>query len=150
MDWAAQGGVIAKFRNNGQVCISPTRFYVEQPALEDFLDAVKNETEKLVVGDGMLAQVTNGPMVSGAGRDKVEQFVDDALEKRASLVAGGGRPPIESGYFYQPTVLTDVTTDMQIGCDEVFGPVMAVSAFSTIDEALQLANDTPTAWLAMC
>ena len=143
MDWAAQQGVMAKFRNNGQVCISPTRFYVEQPALEDFLDAVKNETEKLVVGDGMRAQVTNGPMVSGAGRDKVEQFVDDALEKRASLVAGGGRPPIESGYFYQPTILTDVTTDMQIGCDEVFGPVMAVSAFSTIDEALQLANDTP-------
>ncbi len=143
MDWAAQQGVIAKFRNNGQVCISPTRFYVEQPALEDFLDAVKNETEKLVVGDGMLAHVTNGPMVSGAGRDKVEQFVDDALAKRASLVAGGGRPPIENGYFYQPTVLTDVTTDMQIGCDEVFGPVMAVSAFSTIDEALQLANDSP-------
>ena len=143
MNWAAQQGVMAKFRNNGQVCISPTRFYVEQPALEEFLDAAKNETEKLVVGDGMLAQVTNGPMVSGAGRDKVEQFVDDALEKRASLVAGGGRPSIENGYFYNPTVLTDVTTDMQIGCDEVFGPVMAVSAFSTIEEALQLANDTP-------
>lgn len=143
LNWAAQQGVMAKFRNNGQVCISPTRFYVEQPALEDFLDAVKAETEKLVVGDGMLEHVTNGPMVTGAGRDKVEQFVEDALGKRASLVAGGGRPPIGQGYFYQPTVLTDVTADMQIGCDEVFGPVMAVSTFSTIDEALQLANDTP-------
>ena len=143
MEWAARQGVLAKFRNNGQVCISPTRFYVEQPALEDFLDAVKTETEKLVVGDGMLAQVTNGPMVSGAGRDKVEQFVEDALEKRASLVAGGGRSAIENGYFYQPTVLTDVTSDMQIGCDEVFGPVMAVSTFSTVVEALELANATP-------
>ena len=143
MHWAAQQGVMAKFRNNGQVCISPTRFYVEQPAFEEFVDAVKNETEKLVVGDGMLAHVTNGPMVSSAGRDKVEQFVDDAREKRAALVAGGGRPAIEKGYFYNPTVLTDVTSDMRIGCDEVFGPVMAVSAFSTIDEALQLANDTP-------
>ena len=143
IDWAAKQGVMAKFRNNGQVCISPTRFYVEQPALEDFLDAVKNETEKLVVGDGMSAQVTNGPMVSRGGRDKTERFVDDALEKRASLVAGGGRPAIEKGYFYNPTVLTDVTTDMQIGCDEVFGPVMAVSAFSSIDEALRLANGTP-------
>ena len=66
MNWAAQQGVMAKFRNNGQVCISPTRFYVEQPAFEDFVDAVKNETEKLVVGDGMLAHVTNGPMVSGS------------------------------------------------------------------------------------
>ncbi|MYE26663.1 MAG: NAD-dependent succinate-semialdehyde dehydrogenase [Chloroflexi bacterium] len=143
MNWAARQGVMAKFRNNGQVCISPTRFYVEQPAFEDFVDAVKNETEKLVVGDGMLAHVTNGPMVSEAGRDKVERCVDDAREKRASLVAGGGRPAIEQGYFYNPTVLTDVTADMRIGCDEVFGPVMAVSAFSTIDEALQLANDSP-------
>ena len=143
MNWAAQQGVMAKFRNNGQVCISPTRFYVEQPAFEDFVDAAKNETEKLIVGDGMLAHVTNGPMVSEAGRDKTERFVEDALEKRAALVAGGGRPAIEKGYFYNPTVLTDVTADMQIGCDEVFGPVMAVSAFSSIEEALQLANDTP-------
>jgi len=141
--WAAQQGVMAKFRNNGQVCISPTRFYIEQPALEEFLDAVKTETEKLVVGDGMLAHVTNGPMVSGPGRDKVERFVEDAVQKRASLVAGGGRPAIERGYFYQPTVLTDVTSDMRIGCDEVFGPVMAVSAFASVDEALRLANDTP-------
>ena len=143
MSWAAEQGVMAKFRNNGQVCISPTRFYVEQPALEDFLDAVKTETEKLVVGDGMLEGVTNGPMVSRAGRDKVEHFVEDALARNASLITGGGRPNIEKGYFYQPTVLTDVTADMQIGCDEVFGPVMAVSTFSSIDEALQLANDTP-------
>ena len=141
--WAAQQGVMAKFRNNGQVCISPTRFYIEQPALEEFLDAVKTETEKLVVGDGMLAHVTNGPMVSGPGRDKVERFVEDAVQKRASLVAGGGRPAIEQGYFYQPTVLTDVTSDMRIGCDEVFGPVMAVSAFASVEEALRLANDTP-------
>ena len=141
--WAAAQGVMAKFRNNGQVCISPTRFYVEQPALEEFLDAVKTETEKLVVGDGMNEAVTNGPMVSRAGRDKVEQFVADAVSKRAAVVAGGARPDIEKGYFYQPTVLTDVTSDMQIGCDEVFGPVMAVSTFDSVDEALRLANDTP-------
>ena len=143
MAWAAAQGALAKFRNNGQVCISPTRFYVEQPALEEFLDAVKQETEKLIVGDGMQAGVTTGPMVSRAGRDKVERFVEDAVSKRASLVTGGRRPDIAKGYFYQPTVLTDVTADMQIGCDEVFGPVMAVSTFTTIEEALQLANDTP-------
>ncbi len=143
MQWAASQGVMAKFRNNGQVCISPTRFYIEQPALEDFLDAVKTETEKLVVGDGMQEQVTNGPMVSRAGRAKVEQFVADAVSKRASVVTGGARPDIARGYFYQPTVLTDVSADMQIGCDEVFGPVMAVSTFETVDEALHLANDTP-------
>ena len=143
MDWAAQQGALAKFRNNGQVCISPTRFYVQQPALEDFLDAVKSETEKLVVGDGMNADVTNGPMVTAAGRDKVETFVGDALDKGAALVAGGARPDMERGHFYMPTVLTDVTASMQIGCDEVFGPVMAVSAFNSLDEALSLANATP-------
>ena len=143
LEWAAQQGVIAKFRNNGQVCISPTRFYVEQPALEDFLEAVKSETEKLVVGDGMRADVSNGPMVNAAGRDKVEQFVQDAIARGASLVSGGGRPDIAKGYFYNPTVLTDVTAEMRIGCDEVFGPVMAVSAFRTLDEGLALANATP-------
>jgi len=141
--WAAQQGVMAKFRNNGQVCISPSRFYVEQPALEDFLDCVRVETEKLVVGNGMDAGVTNGPMVSRAGLDKVESFVNDALEKKAALVTGGGRPPIAQGYFYQPTVLTDVTATMQLGCDEVFGPAMAVNTFSSVEEALQMANDTP-------
>ena len=143
MDWAAEQGVIAKFRNNGQVCISPTRFYVEQPALETFLDSVARETEKLVVGDGMRAGVTNGPMVTAAGRDKVELFVQDALEQNAALVTGGARSNIERGYFYQPTVLTDVTSEMRLGCDEVFGPVMAVSTFRSIEEALRLANDTP-------
>ena len=143
MDFAAQQGVIAKYRNNGQVCISPTRFYVEQPALEDFIDCVRVETEKLVVGDGMAAGVTNGPMVSRAGRDKVEAFVDDALERNAALVTGGGRPDIEHGYFYQPTVLAEVTADMQLGCDEVFGPVMAINTFASVDEALTMANDTP-------
>ena len=82
MGWAAEQGAMAKFRNNGQVCISPTRFYVEQPALEDFLDAVKQETEKLVVGDGMNADVTNGPMVSCAGRYKVELFVQGCAGKK--------------------------------------------------------------------
>ena len=143
IEWAAGQGVMAKFRNNGQVCISPTRFYVEQPALETFLDGVARETEKLVVGDGMRAGVTNGPMVTAAGRDKVELFVGDALEQKAALVTGGARPALEQGYFYQPTVLTDVTSEMRLGCDEVFGPVMAVSTFGSIDEALQLANDTP-------
>ena len=141
--WAAQQGVMAKFRNNGQVCISPTRFYVEGPALEEFLDCARIETEKLVVGNGMDSGVTNGPMVSRAGLDKVESFVKDALEKKAALVTGGGRPPIGQGYFYRPTVLTDVTASMQLGCDEVFGPVMAVNTFSTLEEALQMANDTP-------
>ena len=144
IEWAAQQGAMAKFRNNGQVCISPTRFYVEQPALEDFLDAVKAETEKLVVGDGMnLKASPTAPWSAAPAATKSSNSSPMPSPSAPAVVAGGGRPNIEKGYFYQPTVLTDVTSDMQIGCDEVFGPVMAVSTFDTIDEALRLANDTP-------
>ena len=140
---AAAQGVAAKFRNNGQVCISPTRFYVEQPALEEFLAAVESETDRLVIGDGMNPAVTNGPLVSRAGRDKTEHFVQDALAKDAALITGGARPALERGFFYQPTVLADVNAAMKLGCEEVFGPVMAVSAFASVEEALRMANDTP-------
>lgn len=144
MDWAAQQAVTAKFRNSGQVCISPTRFYVEKPAMEAFLDAVKQKSEALVVGNGLEANVTNGPLVTPAGLEKVETFVQDALQKNATLITGGQRPKnLSAGYFYQPTVLTNITPLMRISCDEVFGPVMAVTPFQTVEEALQLANDTP-------
>lgn len=143
VEWAAKQAVTAKFRNSGQVCISPTRFYVEQPALEGFLDAVKAEAEALVVGNGLDAGITNGPLINAAGRDKVETFVQDAINKNATVITGGQRPALEKGFFYQPTILAEVTSTMRISCDEVFGPVMAVNPFSTVDEALQLANNTP-------
>jgi len=126
------------------VCISPTRFYVQRAVYEDFLAAAKGYTEKLVVGDPLDAQVTNGPLVTAAGLEKVQTFVKDAVDKHATVITGGQRPDgLASGYFYQPTILTDVTPLMRISCDEVFGPVMAVKPFETLDEALALANDTP-------
>jgi len=141
---AARLSVAAKFRNNGQVCISPARFYVQRNVFEDFLDISQSITESLVVGDGMTAGVTTGPMVNAVGRERVETFVEDAVGKGARVVTGGARPAnLTRGYFYQPTVLTNVTSDMRVSCDEVFGPVMPVSPFESLDEALQLANDTP-------
>lgn len=141
---AAKQAVMAKFRNNGQVCISPTRFYAQQNIYEDFMDAAKAEIEKLVVGDGMTTGVTTGPLVTAAGRAKVETFVHDAVQKGARVVTGGQRPPeLAQGYFFQPTLLTGVTGVMKVSCEEIFGPVMPVSPFSTLEEGLQLANDTP-------
>ena len=132
---------MAKFRNNGQVCISPTRFYVEQPALEEFLDAVKTETEKLVARRWHARwrnERPDGQSQLGVTRSSSSwrRRLWPSRRQRCRRVAR--RPDIANGYFYKPTVLTDVTSDMQIGCDEVFGPVMAVSTFSIrVDEALQ-------------
>jgi len=141
---AAQQAVTAKFRNNGQVCISPTRFYTQQSIFEDFMEATQAAVEKLVVGDGMQDGVTTGPLVTAAGRDKVELFVQDAVSQGAKVVTGGARPAnLTRGYFYQPTLLTDVSPTMRVSCEEIFGPVMPISTFETLEEALKLANDTP-------
>ncbi len=141
---AAQKVVQAKFRNNGQVCIAPARIYVQHGIYEEFLEASKAAAEALVVGDGLQEGVTTGPMVTAAGREKVELFVQDAITQNARLVTGGRRPPaLPRGYFYQPTVLTNVTPTMKVSCEEVFGPVMPVSSFESLEEGLRLANDTP-------
>ncbi|XWX04034.1 NAD-dependent succinate-semialdehyde dehydrogenase [Aggregatilineales bacterium SYSU G02658] len=142
VEQAAQMSVAAKFRNNGQVCVSPARFYAQQGVYEDFMEATKHAMSKLVVGDGLQAGVTNGPMVSAAGRDKVEHFVQDAVAKGAVTVLGGARGA-ERGYFYQPTLITGLRDDMLIMCDEVFGPVMPVMPFNTLEEGLERANNTP-------
>ncbi|MCC7452157.1 MAG: NAD-dependent succinate-semialdehyde dehydrogenase [Anaerolineae bacterium] len=134
----------AKFRNNGQVCIAPARIYVQQRIYEDFLEATQTTAESLVVGDGMQPGITVGPMVTAAGRERVESFVQDAVAKGAQVITGGGRVPgLKRGYFYQPTIMTNVLPTMRLSCEEVFGPVLPVSPFDTIEEGLQLANDSP-------
>jgi len=141
---AAKAAVAGKFRNNGQVCISPARFYVPRAVHAKFVDAAREEIRKLVVGDGLRPGVTQGPLVTAAGRERVEAFVGDAVAKGARAVAGARRPPSFSrGYFYEPTLLTDVTPDMKLFCEEVFGPVLPVSATDGFEEALRQANDTP-------
>ncbi len=141
---AARQVVTGKLRNNGQTCIAPARIYVQRPLYADFVAAAKAEIEKQVVGPGLEQGVTLGPLVNAAGRDKVEGFVQDALAQGASAVTGGARPAHQPrGYFYQPTLLTNVTAAMRVSCDEVFGPVLPVSPFDTLAEGVALANDTP-------
>jgi succinate-semialdehyde dehydrogenase len=141
---AARQCVRAKFRNAGQVCVSPSRFIVHETIIDAFLQAAEAAARSLVIGDGMDDRVTLGPLVTAAGRDNVESFVRDAVSKGANVITGGRRPPsLDRGFFFEPTVLTDISPLMRVSCEEVFGPVMPVSSFKTFDEAVQTANRTP-------
>lgn len=144
VEWAARQAVTAKFRNSGQVCISPSRYYVHADIMEEFVSAAGSMTDSLVVGNGLEEDVTTGPLVTAAARDSMEGFVDEALAQGARLVSGGKRPAhLPNGYFFEPTVLADVKPMMRISCEEVFGPIMPVASFETLEEALRLANDSP-------
>jgi len=141
---AAKLAVAGKFRNNGQVCISPARFYVGRSIEKKFVEAAEAAVKALVVGDGSNAEVTLGPMVNAVGRERVEAFVGDAVGKGVQVVTGARRPKaLERGYFYEPTLLRGATPDMRLWREEVFGPVLPVAAADGFEEALRQANDTP-------
>lgn len=144
---AAKVSVAAKFRNNGQVCISPTRFYVHHEIAEEYIDAVQAEMEALNVGNGLDEATRVGPMITMQARERIEGVVTRAVESGARLVMGGKRPEagsaLEKGSFFAPTLLLGLDDDMEIVRNEVFGPVMMVQTFLDLDEALRRANDTP-------
>ncbi|MES0884622.1 NAD-dependent succinate-semialdehyde dehydrogenase [Roseibium sp. SCP14] len=133
-----------KFRNAGQVCIAPNRFYVEDSVADRFVARMKAEAEALVVGDSQDPSATMGPLTLRSGRDKVERLIGDAVERGAALIAGGSRPPnSNAGYFLQPTVLADVPDEAQIMVEEPFGPVAPIVRFHDLDDAIRRANATP-------
>ncbi|MCH2203168.1 MAG: NAD-dependent succinate-semialdehyde dehydrogenase [Fuerstiella sp.] len=139
----ARASVIGKFRNNGQVCICPTRFYAHRDIEQDYLEACVEETKKLVLGNGLDPDVNIGPMFEDRAMDKADTIVKDATSKGAQCVTGGGRSDrFERGYFYEPTVLTNITSDMSIMTDEPFAPVMPIMDYSDIHEVIAKANDT--------
>lgn len=139
----AKQAVTAKYRNCGQVCISPQRYYVHNRIAEQFIDCVGQITRDLRLGSGLQANTDVGPLINAIQRDRVEALVSEAVAQGAELVAGGERPQsTPRGYFYQPTVLTGISTEMRIYGEEIFGPVMPVFAFSDTEEVLNLANST--------
>jgi succinate-semialdehyde dehydrogenase/glutarate-semialdehyde dehydrogenase len=143
IETVAKSSVIGKFRNNGQVCICPTRFYAHKDICNEFIEAVVEETKLLKMGNGMEEGVQIGPMFENRGVLKTEQLVGDATAKGATCLLGGKRPAqFDKGYFYEPTVLTDMSPEMDIMTEEPFGPVLPILDFETIDEAIALANDT--------
>ena len=140
---AAQASVIGKFRNNGQVCICPTRFYAEKSIESDFLDACVEATKKIKMGNGLEEGVDVGPMFEARALDKTEEIIQDAVGKGANLVLGGSRSSrFDKGYFFEPTVMTGMSDQMRIMTEEPFAPVLPVLSFENIDEAIAKANDT--------
>ncbi len=136
---AAKVAAAAKFRNAGQVCISPTRFYVQESVYGDFVDAFEAATKAIKVGNGLEEGVQMGPLVADRRLPVMQGFVDDAVSRGATLVTGGKRIG-NQGYFYEPTLMKDVPEDAAIMNDEPFGPVVPVASFGTEEEVIGRAN----------
>ena len=140
LDGAVAQVLACKFRNAGQTCVCTNRVYVQDGIYQAFVERFTSAVERLVSGDPLADGTDIGPLVDAAGLAKVAEHVDDAVAKGAS-VATGGRAT--GGLFYAPTVLTDVTADMAVMVEETFGPVAPVIRFSSEEEAIRQANDTP-------
>src|SRR6185295_12812289 len=128
-----------KYRNAGQVCISPTRFYVQEPVYKKFLARFTEYAKGIKLGDGLEKGITMGPMANVRRVDAMEKFVADAKSRGGNVVTGGKRHG-NQGYFYEPTVITDVPDDSMIMTQEPFGPVAPIVTFKTFDEVVERAN----------
>ena len=137
----ARAAVAAKFRNAGQVCVSPQRFYVPSAALPKFEEIVVAETRALKVGSGLERDTRVGPLISAHHRERVEALIA-AAQGDGATVRTGGRRPERPGFFLEPAVLAGATTAMPVFADEVFGPVFMLSGFDKLEEAVARANQT--------
>jgi len=135
----AQQAVTAKMRNAGQVCIAPQRFFVHNRIAEEFADHAARFAREMTLGNGLETSTDVGPMINAVQRERLSNMVTASAQSGAEVVTGGNRPD-HAGYFYQPTVITGLNTDMPVYRDELFGPVMPIIQFSDVDEALSLAN----------
>ena len=142
---AAKGAAALKFLNAGQACISPNRLYVHANQADEFVSTLTGRVSKLVTGNGMNEGVGVGPLVNDAAVAKVGAQVEDALAKGAEVPVGGHRlteDGLGDGYFYAPTVITDVAPDMVVYREETFGPVAPVVVYDDVDQVIDMANDT--------
>jgi succinate-semialdehyde dehydrogenase/glutarate-semialdehyde dehydrogenase len=142
LEKAAEVAVTARCQNNGQSCIAAKRFLVHTDVAEEFTRLFAEKLGALTVGDPMVDGTQVGPLATESGRDDVENYVRDAVEKGATVVVGGQRPD-GPGWYYPPTLLTGVTPEMKMHNEEVFGPVAALYTVSGLDEAIEIANSHP-------
>jgi len=141
LDAAVEGAMVSKFRNMGQTCVCANRIYAQAGIHDAFVEKLTAAVEKLRVGNGAEDGVTQGPLINDKAIDKVEEHLKDATAKGAKVVLGGHRHSL-GGSFFEPTVLTGATRDMQLAREETFGPIAAVFKFETEEEVIQAANDT--------
>ena len=141
IDAAVQGTLVSKFRNAGQTCVCSNRIIVQAGIYDEFVSKLTAATEKLVIGSGTEEGVTVGPLIDEKAANNVCGFIDDAVAKGAKVALGGGRSEL-GGSFVLPTILTDVSRDMRVFSEEIFGPVAPVFKFETEAEVVEMANDT--------
>lgn len=140
IDSAVQGAVAGKFRNAGQTCVSINRFYIQASVYDIFAKKITAAVEKLNVADGFEKESQVGPLINAKAVHKVQQHIDDAISHGAEVLTGG---KVIEGNFFKPTVLINVSDDCLIKREETFGPICALFKFTTEEEGIQQANDTP-------
>ncbi|HWA45601.1 MAG TPA: NADP-dependent succinate-semialdehyde dehydrogenase [Hypericibacter adhaerens] len=141
LDAAVEGAMMSKYRNTGQTCVCANRILVQDKVYDTFAQKLAAAVAKLKVGDGLKGETQQGPLINMKAVEKVEEHVADAVKKGAKVIAGGHRHAL-GGSFFEPTVLTGVTTEMAVAHEETFGPVAPLFRFKTDEDALKLANDT--------
>ena len=141
LDAAVAGAMVSKFRNNGQTCVCANRIYVQAGVYDAFAKKLAEAVAKTKVGDGLSEDVTFGPLINDKAVAKVEEHITDALTKGARVETGGKRHAL-GGSFFEPTILTGVTTDMLVTNEETFGPLAPLFKFETEEEVIAMANAT--------
>ena len=141
IDAAVQGAMVSKYRNAGQTCVCTNRIFVQKWVLAEFTEKFTEAVNALEIGNGLTEGVTIGPMISEKAVSDVEKLVADSIAAGATVHVGGEKHTTGAS-FYKPTILTNVTNDMAIAANEIFGPVSPIIAFDTEDEVIEMANDT--------
>ena len=142
LDKVTDMAIFAKFRNNGQVCISPSRFYIHESKKEDFTNLMIEKTKKLKIGNGMDKGTVLGPLTTKKRLEEIENLVDITKKEGAKILLGGKRPSgFNKGYFYEPTIFDDVKDNFTIMNQEPFGPLVPILSFKDFDEVVKRANN---------
>ena len=142
IDEAVKGAMVSKYRNAGQTCVCANRLLVQEGVYDKFVAALTVAMNGLSLGDGMDDGVTVGPLINSAAADKVHELVDDAVSKGAELILNKTGEALANDLFYSPAILTNVSTDMRVFREEIFGPVAPIFKFTTEEEGVAMANDT--------
>ena len=141
LDAAVEGAIVSKYRNNGQTCVCANRIYVQAGVYDAFAEKLAAAVGKMKVGDGLGDPVQLGPLINKAAVDKVEEHIRDATEKGGKVVTGGKLHAL-GGFFFEPTIITGATKEMAFANEETFGPLAPLFRFETVEDVIEMANDT--------
>jgi aldehyde dehydrogenase (NAD+) len=148
---AARGVVAGIFSNAGQNCVATSRCLVHESVHDDLVEKLVEKAERITLGPGSDPDTDMGPVISESAREEILGYIDGAVDDGATLLTGGGvpdDPALADGTFVEPTILDDVDTEMAVGCEEIFGPVLSVVPVESTDDAIAVANDSPYALAA--